>query len=85
MPFPRRDYRGQTAKLSMMELRSNPGEAMDFVAHGLKIEIERSGKHVATLVPPSSEGETVIHRDGRITGDIPLTFRANLGNGGYDV
>jgi hypothetical protein len=85
MPFPKRDYRGQTTKLSMMELRSNPGEAMDFVAHGLVIEIERSGKHVATLCPPKSFGETVVHRDGTITGEIPLTFHRVLGNGGYGV
>ncbi len=80
MPFPKRDYRGQTTKLTMMELRSNPGEAIDFVAHGLTIEIERSGKHVATLVPPDRKGESVIHPDGTITGEVPLTFRLDLGS-----
>lgn len=63
----------------MMQLRSNPGEAIDCVAHGLKIEIERNGKHVASLVSPDAVGETVIHPDGTITGEIPLTFRLNLG------
>lgn len=84
MPLPRKDYRGQRVKLSMMELRSNPGEAMDFVAHGLTIEIERNGKQVAMLVPPESFGETVVHRDGTITGEIPLTYRLDLGSCGYD-
>lgn len=83
MALPKRNYAGQTVKLSMMELRSNPGEAMDFVAHGLRIEIQRSGKHVATLVPPNQDGDTVIHPDGSVTGQIPLTYRINLGNGGY--
>ena len=83
MPLPKKDYRGQRAKLSMMELRSNPGEAMDYVAHGLTIEIERNGKPVALLVPPDAFGETTVHRDGTITGEVPLTFRLHLGSGGY--
>jgi antitoxin (DNA-binding transcriptional repressor) of toxin-antitoxin stability system len=83
MPLPKRDYRGRTAKISMMELRSTPGEAIDCVAHGMKIEIEKNGVHVASLVSPDADGDTTIHPDGSITGAIPLTFRRDLGDGGY--
>jgi len=83
MPLPPRDYRSQTAKMTMMELRATPGEAIDRVAHGMTIEIEKNGKVVAVLAPSNPNQDTVIHSDGSITGAIPLTFRINLGNGGY--
>jgi hypothetical protein len=76
MSLPKKDFRGQNATISMMELRSNPGEVFDLVSHGLHVRVERSGKHVGTIVPPDEEDtETVIHRDGTIEGRIPLTFR----------
>ena len=84
MPLPKKDFRGQTASLTMMELRSAPGEAIDRVAHGMVIHITKGDKYVADLGPPGSfESDTVVHSDGTITGQIPLTYRAKLGNGGY--
>lgn len=83
MPLPKRDYRGQTAKMTMMELRATPGEAIDRVAHGMVIEIEKNGKVVAVLAGSNPNQDTVFHPDGTVTGEIPLTFRRDLGNGGY--
>lgn len=84
MSLPRKDFRGQEATVTMMELRSEPGEVIDRVMHGMTIRIEKSGKHVASLVPPSAVGDdTVVLPDGSICGPIPATFRRNLGNGGY--
>jgi hypothetical protein len=84
MTLARKDFRGLQATVSMMELRSEPGEVIDRVAHGMTIHIEKSGKHVGSLVPPFGIGDsTVIRPDGSIVGPIPLTFRRNLGTGGY--
>ena len=80
MSLPKKDFRGQTATITMMELRSNPGEAFDLVSHGMHIHVTRAGKHIATIVPPNEEDEhTTVHPNGTITGRIPLTFRKNLG------
>ncbi len=84
MPLPKKDFRGQRASVSMMELRSAPGDLIDRVAHGMIVDIEKNGKVVASLGPPDGREEgTVIHADGTIEGRIPLTFRKNLGSGGY--
>ena len=83
MPLPKRDLRGKHATITMMELRSNPGEVIDSVAHGLTVGITKSGKEVAVLAPSYNNEGTVIRSDGSIDGPIPLTFRRNLGNGGY--
>jgi hypothetical protein len=80
--LPPKDYRGQRAKMTMMELRAAPGDAIDRVAHGMVIDIEKNGKIVGVLAKYPSE-DSVIHADGSITGAVPLTFRQNLGNGGY--
>lgn len=83
MRLPPKDFRGQTATLSMMDLRAAPGDAIDRVAHGMIITIEKSGKAVAVLVPSKPDDITEIRPDGSINGSIPLTFRRNLGGGGY--
>jgi antitoxin (DNA-binding transcriptional repressor) of toxin-antitoxin stability system len=84
MPLPLKDFRGQRASLTMMELRSAPGDAIDRVAHGMTISIEKNKKTVAVLVPSDVTSDvTTIGPDGSIHGQIPLTFRRNLGDGGY--
>lgn len=85
MSLPRRDYRGQTATISMMELRSAPGDVIDRVAHGMIVTVQKNGKDVAVLASSDPTADTAIHPDGSITGKIPLTFRRDLGNGGYGV
>lgn len=68
----------------MMELRSAPGEVIDCVARGMTVEVEKNGKKVGTIVPADTDRDTtVIAPNGDISGPIPLTFRRNLGNGGY--
>lgn len=84
MPLPPKDFRGQTATISMMEFRSSPGDAIDRVAHGMVIHITKDGKHIADLGPPGHfHNETEVHPNGTISGEIPLTYRQRLGNGGY--
>lgn len=84
MPLPPKDFHGQVASLTMMELRAAPGDAIDRVANGMVIHITKGDKYVADLGPPGHfASETVIHADGTISGEIPLTYRLRLGNGGY--
>ena len=72
--------RGKNATVSMMELRSRPGEVFSLVEKGLSVRVEKNGKHIGTIIPPDAEGdETVINRNGKIEGRMPLTFRMNLG------
>lgn len=83
MPLPKKDFRGCVATVTMMEFRKQPGEVIDQVSHGMVVEVDKNGKHVASIVPAVLYYKNVIHSDGRIEGEIPLTFRMNLGNGGY--
>lgn len=79
MALPKQDYRGQEASVSMMELRAGPGEVIDRVSHGLTVHVEKNRRRVASIVPVQSSANTIIHPDGSITGEIPLTYRRNLG------
>lgn len=84
MSLPKIDLRGRTASVSMMELRQAPGEVIDCVARGMTIHLNKNGKRVGTIVPKDADADSaVINSDGSISGQVPLTFRRNLGNGGY--
>ena len=67
----------------MMQLRAEPGDAIEHAKDGMVIEIEKYGEVIAILGPPDTGLDTVIHSDGSISGNVPLTFRRDLGNGGY--
>ncbi len=52
MPIPKLSFIGETATVTMMELRSNPGEILDRVSRGLTVNVTKSGKWVATMRAP---------------------------------
>lgn len=82
MPIPKLSFVGETATITMMELRSNPGEILDRVSRGLEVRITKQGKWIATLRAPSlSDDDTIVVRHDGTTEDgrKPLTFRLNLG------
>lgn len=66
-------------KITMMELRSQPGEVLRAVEVDRRtITITKHG-HVAAKLAPATEEPTVIHPDGSIEGEMPITFRRDLG------
>lgn len=83
MSLPRKDFKGQSATLTMMEFRSSPGDAVDRAAHGAIIHIEKNGKIVAALVRAFEDDTCIVHPDGSMTGIPPVTLRRNLGEGPY--
>lgn len=91
MPLPKKDFRGQDGYVTMMELRSAPGDVIDRVASGMTVYITKGvakgkPKIVAVLVPANyvmNRDVTEILPDGSIKGFMPLTFRMDLGSGGY--
>jgi len=84
MSIPKLSFIGETAIVTMMELRSNPGDIFDCVSRGLTVRVTKSGKWIATIQAPSlatSNDDTIIvRRDGTTEdGRKPLTFRLDLG------
>lgn len=51
MSIPKWDASKQEATITMMELRQQPGECMDFVIAGGTLHITRQGKNIATIAP----------------------------------
>jgi antitoxin (DNA-binding transcriptional repressor) of toxin-antitoxin stability system len=85
MPIPKLNFEGETATITMMELRSNPGEILDRVSRGLSVLVTKQGKWIATMRAPSlsdpeDDSPIVVRPDGTIEGGRkPLTFGLNLG------
>lgn len=84
MPIPQLSFVGETATITMMELRSNPGEILDRVSRGLEVRITKQGKWIATMRAPAlamSDDETIVVRPDGTTecGRKPLTFGLDLG------
>lgn len=68
------------SKITMMELRSQPGEVLRAVeVDRRKITITKNGHDAAKLVPAGDGESTIIHLDGTIEGEMPVTFGRDLG------
>ncbi len=76
MAVTRKDYSGQTATVTMMQFRREPGDVLEFARYGGTVNITKNGKHIASLVP----APTVINSDGTWAGKKPLTFGLDLGS-----
>jgi len=61
-------------KISMMQLRREPGEYIyhQVFKHEETIIVTHKGKEIAQICPIET---TVIHSNGRIEGKTPLTYR----------
>lgn len=67
-------------KITMTEWRNEPGERIiDIKRDGTSFMITKSGKPVARLLPV--DDVTVIDREGKIRGEVPLTKQRNFGDG----
>lgn len=65
--------------ISMTELRSEPGErVIDIIRDRESFLLTKAGKPVARLLPV--DDDIVIESDGRIKGEVPMTFRKDLGD-----
>lgn len=51
MPIPKWDASAQEVTITMVELRQQPGEVMDFVIAGGTVHITRQGSNIATIAP----------------------------------
>lgn len=65
---------GQRARVTMMELRTEPGEIFDRVKRGMVIEVTKSGKVVGVISPPPLLGDAdcIVHSDGSWEGERPI-------------
>lgn len=84
MPIPKLSFVGETVTVTMMELRSNPGEILDRVSRGLTVRVTKQGKWVATMQAPAlaagADDTIIVRRDGTTEdGRKPLTFGLDLG------
>ena len=84
MTLPKKDFRGEKATITMMELRKTPGEVFDRVENGMKVTVTKQGKEIGIISRGEEpSGTTIVKPNGEISGEVPLTLRRNLGNGGY--
>lgn len=51
MSIPKWNASTQEVTITMMELRAQPGEVMDFIIAGGTVHVTRQGKNVATIAP----------------------------------
>ena len=66
--------------ITMMQLRSSPGEYAHLASkHGETFIVTSQGRPVFKIVPLSPD-DTIILSDGTILGPKPLTFGLNLGS-----
>lgn len=50
-PIPKWDASRQEATITMVQLRQQPGECMDFVLAGGTLHVTRQGRNIATISP----------------------------------
>lgn len=68
-------------RVTMMELREQPGEVLRAVDYDQRtIIVTKNGHDIAKIEP--IERRDIIHPDGTVEGEPPLTKGLNLG-GGY--